>query len=130
MVCRLVDMKEIPLITKEDAITTFIAGLVRSVRFGSASSHGRANMMCYNYLKENGAFSRNKDGLYHIDYEKALEAINSWADLILTVQAEGNYEFAKEYASRNAVISEALAADIANVNAHGIPRDIRFEFVW
>lgn len=130
MVCRLVDMEEIPLITKEDAITTFIAGLVRSVRFGSASSHGRANMMCYNYLKENGAFSRNKDGLYHIDYEKALEAINSWADLILTVQAEGNYEFAKEYASRNAVISEALAADIANVNAHDIPRDIRFEFVW
>ena len=130
MVCRLVDMKEIPLITKEDAITTFIAGLVRSVRFGSASSHGRANMMCYNYLKENGAFSRNKDGLYHIDYEKALAAINSWADLILTVQAEGNYEFAKEYAARNAVIPEALAADIANVNAHGIPRDIRFEFVW
>ena len=86
--------------------------------------------MCYNYLKENGAFSRNKDGLYHIDYEKALQAINSWADLILTVQAEGNYEFAKEYASRNAVISEALAADIANVNAHDIPRDIRFEFVW
>ena len=130
MVCKLIDMKEIPLISKEDAITTFIAGLVRSVRFGAASSHGRANMMCYNYMKENGAFTRNKAGLYHIDYEQALKVIDSWAELILTTQAEGNYEFAKEYAEKNAVIPEALAADIANVNAHNIPRDIRFDFVW
>lgn len=130
MVCRLIDMGEIPLISKEDAITTYIAGLVRSVRFGSASSHGRANMMCYNYMKDNGAFTRNKAGLYHIDYARALEVIDSWAGLILATQAEGDYEFAKEYAARNAVIPEALSADIANVNAHNIPRDIRFDFVW
>lgn len=130
MVCKLIDMKEIPLISKEDAITTFIAGLVRSVRFGAASSHGKANMMCYNYMKDNGAFSRNKNGLYHIDFKKAEEAISSWANLILTTQATGNYEFAKEYSTRNAVIHEPLAADIANVNGRGIPRDIRFDFVW
>ena len=87
-------------------------------------------MMCYNYMKENGAFTRNSDGLYHIDYEQALKVIDSWAELILTTQAEGNYEFAKEYAAKNAVVHEALAADIANVNSHGIPRDIRFDFVW
>ena len=97
MVCRLIDMQEIPLISKEDAITTFIAGLVRSVRFGAASSHGKANMMCYNYLKDNGAFTRNSEGLYHIDYAKALEAIDGWAGLILKTQATGNYEFAKSY---------------------------------
>ena len=87
-------------------------------------------MMCYNFMKENGAFYRNSDGFYHIDYEKALKAIDSWAELILTVQAEGNYEFARTYASENAVVPEALAADIANVNGHNIPRDIRFDFVW
>jgi len=130
MVCELIDMEEIPLITKEDAITTFIAGLVRSVRFGAASSHGRANMMCYNFMKDNGAFVRNRDGLYHIDYEKALEAIDAWADLILTTQATGNYMFAKEYSSNHANVSEALSADIAHVNDLGIPRDITFEFVW
>ncbi|MCX4334451.1 MAG: Zn-dependent hydrolase [Bacteroidales bacterium] len=130
MVCELIDMGEIPLITKEDAITTYIAGLVRSVRFGSASSHGKANMMCYNFMKDNGAFSRNKAGLYHIDYEKALEAIDAWADLILTTQATGNYMFAKEYTTNHANITEALSADIAHVNDLGIPRDITFEFVW
>lgn len=130
MVCNLIDRKEIPLISKEDAITTFIAGLVRSVRFGTASSHGKANMMCYNYMKDNGAFTRNSDGLYHIDYAKAQEVINSWAGLILKTQATGDYEFARSYTEMNAVIHEPLAADIANVNGHNIPRDIRFDFVW
>ncbi len=130
MVCELIDMEEIPLISKEDAITTYIAGLIRSVRFGSASSHGKANMMCYNFMKEHGAFSRNREGLYHIDYEKALDAIDAWADLILTTQATGNYMFAKEYAANHATVSEALSADIAHINSLGIPRDITFEFVW
>ena len=130
MVCRLIDMQEIPLISKEDAITTFIAGLVRSVRFGAASSHGKANMMCYNYFKDNGAFTRNKSGQYHIDYDKALEVIDDWANLIITTQATGNYDFAKSYSARHAIVPEPLSADIASVNSHGIPRDIRFDFVW
>ena len=130
MVCELIDMEEIPLISKEDAITTYIAGLVRSVRFGSASSHGKANMMCYNFMKEHGAFTRNNDGFYHIDFEKALEAIDAWADLILTTQATGNRMFAKEYTSNHAKVSEALQADIAHINDLGIPRDITFDFVW
>ena len=130
MVCRLIDMDEIPLISKEDAITTFIAGLVRSVRFGAASSHGKANMMCYNYLKENGAFSRNRDGQYHIDFQQALKAIDSWSELILRTQATGDADFAKKFSQEYATVSEALSADIANINAHNIPRDIKFDFVW
>ena len=130
MVCKLIDMGEIPLISKEDAITTFIAGLVRSVRFGSASSHGKANMMCYNYMKEQGAFSRNKDGQYHIDFDKALSAIDSWAALIIRTQATGDVEFARSFSQSHAVVPEALSADIANINTHNIPRDIKFDFVW
>lgn len=130
MVCNLIDKGEIPLISKEAAITTYIASLVRSVRFGAADAHGRANMMCYNFLKNNGAFERNKQGLYHVNYEKVPQVVADWANLIITTQATGNYMFAKEYESNHAVISEALSADIANVNRGGVPVDIRFEFVW
>ena len=130
MVCRLIDMGEIPLISKEDAITTFIAGLVRSVRFGSASSHGKANMMCYNFMKENGAFSRNKDGQYHIDFDQALKAIDEWSSVIIRTQATGDVDFAQEFSRKYAVVPEALSADIANINAHNIPRDIKFDFIW
>ena len=130
MVSSLIDMGEITDITKEQSIATFIAGIVRSVRFGFASSHGKANMMCYNYMEENGAFARDAEGRYVIDFEKAPQVINAWASLILETQATGNYEFAKTYASENASIREALAADIEKVNGAGIPRDIVFDFAW
>ena len=130
MVSKLIDMGEITDITKEESIATFIAGIVRSVRFGFASSHGKANMMCYNYMEDHGAFTRNAEGKWVIDFEKAAEAVNSWANLILETQATGNFEFAQQYSSKNASIREALAADIEKVNGAGIPRDIVFEFVW
>ena len=130
MVNKLIDMGEITDITKEESIATFIAGIVRSVRFGSASSHGKANMMCFNYMEDHGAFSRNAEGRYVVDFEKAAEAIDSWANTIIETQATGNFEFAQKYASENASIREALAADIAKVNEAGIPRDIVFDFAW
>ena len=79
MVNKLIEMGEITDITQEEAMATFIAGIVRSVRFGSASSHGKANMMCFNYMEDHGAFSRNAEGKYVVDFEKAAAAIDSWA---------------------------------------------------
>ena len=130
MVNKLIEMGEITDITKEESIATFIAGIVRSVRFGSASSHGKANMMCFNYMEDHGAFSRNAEGRYVVDFEKAAAAIDSWANTIIETQATGNFEFAQKYAGENASIREALAADIAKVNEAGIPRDIVFDFAW
>ncbi len=130
MVCNLVDMGEITDITKEEALATFITGIVRSVRFGFASSHGKANMMCYNYMYEQGAFSRNAEGKYVIDFDKARAAVDSWANLIIKTQATGDFEFAQKYSAEHANISAELEADIAKVNGAGIPRDIRFDFAW
>ena len=130
MVNKLIEMGEITDITKEESIATFIAGIVRSVRFGSASSHGKANMMCYNFMEQNGAFSRNAEGRYVMDFAKAEEVIDAWANLILETQATGNQEFAKKYSAENASIREGLAADVAKVNEAGIPRDLVFDFVW
>ena len=130
MVSKLIDMGEITDITKEQSVATFIAGIVRSVRFGFASSHGKANMMCYNFMEDNGAFTRDADGRYVIDFDKAAAAIDAWASLILETQATGNFEFAQKYSSENASIRESLATDIEKVNRAGIPRDIVFDFVW
>ena len=126
MVCRLIEKGEITNITVEDAITTYIAGIFRSVRFGAASSHGKANMMCFNYMNKAGAFTRNADGIYAIDFAKAKEAINGWADLIITTQGDGNVEFAEKYRKENGNITPELQADLDRINAAGIPRDIRF----
>lgn len=126
MVCRLIEMGEITNITVEDAITTYIAGILRSVRFGAASSHGKANMMCFNFMEQQGAFSRNEEGLYVIDFDKSKAAINTWADLILTTQGNGDVVFATEFREKNGGITPALQADLDRINAAGIPKDIQF----
>jgi hypothetical protein len=87
-------------------------------------------MMCYNYMEDHGAFTRNEEGKWVIDFEKAAAAVDSWASLILETQATGNFEFAQQYAAENASIREALAADIEKVNGAGIPRDIVFDWKW
>ena len=87
-------------------------------------------MMCYNFMEEHGAFSRNEEGRYVVDFEKAPAVIDAWANLILETQATGNFEFAQKYAAEHASISEGLAADVEKVNNAGIPRDIIFEWAW
>ncbi|NOR87589.1 MAG: Zn-dependent hydrolase, partial [Bacteroidales bacterium] len=47
-----------------DNYVTFMAGIFRSVRFGAASSHGKANMIRFNYFLERNAFSKAEDGTY------------------------------------------------------------------
>lgn len=126
MVTKLIEMGEITNITAEDATTTYIAGILRSVRFGAASSHGKANMMCFNYMEKAGAFSRDAKGQYVIDFEKAKEAMNGWAALILQTQGDGNIEFATKYRAENGGITPALQADLNKINEAGIPRDITF----
>lgn len=126
MVTKLIEMGEITNITAEDAITTYIAGILRSVRFGAASSHGKANMMCFNYMEKAGAFSRDAKGQYVINFEKAKEAMNDWAALILQTQGDGNVEFATKYRAENGGITPALQADLNKINEAGIPRDITF----
>ena len=55
----------------KDYMTTFMAGIFRSVRFGASSAHGKANMIRFNFFKEKEAFTKNEDGTYnHITTSK------------------------------------------------------------
>lgn len=54
-----------------DNYVTFIAGIFRSVRFGAASAHGKANMMQFAHFMESGAISKDETtGYYTVDFEK------------------------------------------------------------
>ena len=127
MVCSLIDKGEITSITKEDAVTTFIAGILRSVRFGAASAHGVANMMCFNFFEDNKAFTKNQEGIYTIDYANAFKAINSWAAKILEVEGTGDIEGAKAYSEKNGQIRPSLQETLDVINGKNIPKDIRYE---
>ena len=126
LVCDLIQKGEITEITEEEAVTTYIAGILRSVRFGATESHGKANILCYNVMADKGAFTRNEDGTYHIDLEKSREAINYWGGLILKTQAEGDFDFAVSFREEFGKVSDELKNDLNKINGAGIPRDIRY----
>lgn len=123
---KLIEMGEITNCTQEDAYVTFIAGILRSVRFGATEAHGIANMMCFNYLQDQGAFSLNKDGKYVVNVEKAKAAMESWAALILKVEGEGDINFAKSYSAENGTIRPELKSILDKIASNNIPRDIRY----
>ena len=105
---------------------TFIAGILRSVRFGATEAHGVANIMCYNYFLEHGAFSRSAEGKYVINVEKAREAARGWASIIIAMEGEGDAAAAKAYSDRNGKINADLQKDLDAIRDAKIPRDILY----
>ena len=111
----------------EDYYVTFLAGIFRSVRFGAASAHGKANMVRFNYFKEKGAFVRGADGRYKVDFGKMTEAMTSLSTLILTLQGDGDYAGVDKLVKEKGIISPELQADLDKLTKKNIPVDIVFE---
>lgn len=127
MVTTLIQKGELKDITTEDAYVTYMAGLIRSVRFGAAEAHGQANMMCLNFFEDKKAFTRSTDGTYKVDFTKISAAVNEWAAMLLKFEGEGDYEGAKSYLKANGIVSPSLKSDLERLKSANIPKDIVFE---
>jgi len=110
-----------------DSYVTFLASMLRSVRFGASDAHGKANMIRFNFFAERGAFVRDADGRYRVDFEKMRAAMNALSEKLLTVQGDGDYAEAKRMTDTMGVIKPELAADLAKLKEAKIPIDVRFE---
>ncbi len=126
LVTKLAEMGEYTTTELVDNYTTFLAGIFRSVRFGAASAHGKANMIEFNYMQNEGAFTRNEQGQYAIDFEKMKVAVEKLAGEILMNQGNGDYEATKAWMEERMLIKPELQADLDRVNNAGIPVDIYY----
>ncbi|OGS71737.1 MAG: Zn-dependent hydrolase [Flavobacteria bacterium RIFCSPLOWO2_12_FULL_35_11] len=111
----------------KDYMTTFMAGIFRSVRFGASSAHGKANMIRFNFFKEKGAFTKNEDGTYKVNYDKMEEAIRQLSYLILTLQGNGDYDGVVKLVEEKGIISPDLQRDLDKLSKANIPVDVIFE---
>ncbi|WP_291726300.1 dipeptidyl-peptidase 3 family protein [Bernardetia sp.] len=127
MVTKLREMGELSEGELMDNYTTFLAGIFRSVRFGAASAHGKANMIRFNFFNEKGAFEKLEDGTYKVNPEKMAEAVNELSAKILTLQGDGDYEGVQALANDMGVIKADLQADLDKLSKANIPVDIIFE---
>jgi hypothetical protein len=111
-----------------DYYVTFMAGIFRSIRFGAASAHGRANMVRFNFFLDEGAFIRDPEsGRYAVDFERMEGAIENLSRLLLTLQGDGDYEGAKELTETKGIITPQLQADLDRLTDAAIPVDIVFQ---
>jgi len=107
--------------------TTFMAGILRSVRFGATEAHGQANMQCFNFFKEKGAFVRSANGTYKVDFEKFGAAMNALSNVIITLQGNGDKTAVEKIRNKMAVITPELQSDLDRLSKKGIPVDLVFE---
>lgn len=107
--------------------TTYMAGILRSVRFGASSAHGKANMQCFNYFKENGAFERTAAGSYRVNFEKFATAMNGLSGVILTLQGNGDKAAVERTQKEKGVIGAELQGDLDRLSKKGIPVDVVFD---
>ena len=110
-----------------DNYVTFMAGIFRSIRFGAASAHGKANMVRFNFFLEKDAFVRDAaTGTYRVDFDRMERAMADLSRVILTLQGDGDYEGATALLNTSGVIGEQLQADLDRLTAASIPVDITF----
>jgi len=111
----------------KDYYTTFMAGILRSVRFGASESHGKANMLCFNFFNDNGAFERTSEGKYKVNYEKFASAMNELSSKILILQGNGDKAAVEKVQREMALIHPGLKSDLDRLSKKGIPVDVVFD---
>lgn len=107
--------------------TTFMAGLLRSVRFGASEAHGKANMQCFNFFKQKGAFQRLANGTYKVDFDKFAIAMNELSGFILALQGNGDKAAVEKAQKENGIIAPELQGDLDRLSKKGIPVDVVFD---
>lgn len=112
----------LPKSKSNDYYASYVAGIFRSVRFGVAEAHGRAVMMEFNYLVENGAITRDASGRYVVDFAKMPKAIASLAKELLEIEATGDRARAEAWFNKYDKMPETLKAALAKTNS--VPVDI------
>ncbi len=127
LVTKLREMGEITDGELKENYVSFVAGIFRSVRFGAASAHGKANMMCFKYFMDNGAISRNDKGFYVVNFDKMPQVVESLVNKILVMQGNGDYAAAKAWVEKDGVIPADLQKDLDKLQANKIPVDIVFK---
>lgn len=111
-----------------DYYVTFMTSVFRSIRFGAASAHGKANMVRFNFFMDSDAFVRDVEtGRYHVDFERMETAMADLSRLLLTLQGDGDYDGAVELAESRGVIEPQLQSDLDRLTEASIPVDITFQ---
>ncbi len=109
----LMDHGALPKSRAHEYYASYVGGLFRTLRFGTGEAHGRAEMMEFNYLRDNKAVQQ-ENGLYRVDYARIPGVLAQLAKVLLDIEATGDRARAEawfaKYDRMPATLTTALAA--------------------
>jgi hypothetical protein len=119
----LMERGALPKERSEEFYASYVAGLFRTIRFGTAEAHGRAEMMQFNYLSEEKAITRDgASGRYKVEYALMPAAIAKLARELLEIEATGDRTRAENWFSRYDQMPPQLRSALSQ--AGDVPVDI------
>lgn len=119
----LMDKGVFPKSRAAEVYASHVAGIFRTVRFGVAEAHGRAEMMEFNYLSEQGVITRDAGtGKYAVDFAKMPDALASLATELLEIEATGDRNRAEQWFKKYDSMPAELKSALSNIK--DVPVDI------
>jgi len=122
----LVEKKLLPESELKGIYASYVAGIFRTLRFGTGEAHGRAEMMEFNYLLEHQALQQRDDGRYVIAFDAMPAVIEGLATKLLLFEANGDRAGVEAWYAKYDVMPEALTKVLQTTKE--IPVDILPEF--
>jgi len=117
----LMDHGALPKSRAEEYYASYVAGIFRTLRYGIAEAHGRAEMMEFNFLLEQKAITRS-GGKYAVDYTRLPAAMAQVSKELLETEATGNRVRAEAWFNRYDKMPPDLAQALKSAN--DVPVDV------
>ena len=106
----------------ESVLSTYLAAIIRSVRFGIHEAHGMANIIQLNWFVEKGNI-RYSDGRYSIESSSITESAEELLNRLCEIEASRSVKDAEDFIERYGKPSKNLLAILDNLD--DIPVGIR-----
>jgi len=123
----MIDKGVLPKSLERPLYTTYLASSFRTIRFGTSEAHGLGMAVQFNYLLDHGAFTVAPDGTFAVNPDKIKAGVEGLTREIMTIQAEGSYQKAKDLAERLAIVRPEVKSALDKMG--NVPVDIEPLFV-
>ena len=111
----------------EEYYASYVGGIFRSVRYGIAEPHGRAEMMEFNFLASQGAI-RREGARWAVDYARITPALTLLAKELLEIEATGDRGRAERWFAQYDKMPADLGKALAAVTTLPVDIEPRFDF--
>ncbi|MEZ4451480.1 MAG: hypothetical protein R3B09_18565 [Nannocystaceae bacterium] len=120
----MIDEGEVPKAMRTPALVSYVAGLLRSMRFGVAEAHGRGATVQLLYFIDRKAITRDRDtGRLRVDLANLEESIRALIGEIIGLQRLGSEGRADAWMSRFSALPDELTTLMSELE--DLPIDVR-----